>query len=126
MIEAYKKKIQQINRILKTKPLKPLERGIFLRRKKRLTGAIQRHNQDTLKRKLRLEADRRIEQNSPGIVGESLSHSGGLRIPKQVGGVKVYEKKLPSTSIRQFHPNINTLDRKMRLRRAVKKYVSKI
>jgi len=127
MTEAYEKKIQEIDKVLRTKNLTPLERGIFIRRKKRLTEAIQRHAQKALKQKLQLEADRRIERDLPAISGESLSHGSGLRIPKQSGGVKTYEQNLPATTIRRFHPNINyDVDRRMRLRRLVREHLSKI
>jgi hypothetical protein len=127
MSEAYEKRIQEIDKILKTKNLTPLEREMFLRRKKRYTGAIQRHAKDTLKRELQIASDKQKEKDLPAISGESLSYRRrGLRIPEQSGEVKTYERDLPATSIRKFHPNINyDMDRGIR-RRLVKNPLSKI
>jgi hypothetical protein len=124
MEQAYASKIQEIDKILKTKNLTPLEREVFLKRKKRLTRAIQLR----AKRDLQIESDKQIEKDLPPIAGESLSYRRrGLRIPKQSGEVKTYERNLPATGIRKFHPNINhDMDHRMRLRRLVKKPISKI
>jgi len=133
VIAGLQNRILDIDEVLITKNLTPFEREMFLRRKKRLAGEIQRHSQEAFKREFQFEADRMVEKDLPAISGESLTHPRGLGIPNQKGGVKTYGRDAPAVSIRKFHPNITLgtdrgviSPRLLKLRRLMRNRVSKI
>ncbi len=105
-IERFRQMLRHIDETLSTKNLKPEQQKGFLDMKEYLNEELRYNVQEALRRDLRISAYKEAERDLPPIVGESSPYDSFL-IPGQSGEVKTYDRNLPATTIRKFHPNIN-------------------